>query len=111
MQGSKTYIALTMLVLLTIGCGSTYKFKPPKDKYQYFFGIKLPVLSDNEKQFVVTNKMKKAIKNAKDFNCKRDELYDSLKKKYLHFNFVKFFWAFGRLCRCVRVINAAAREV
>lgn len=83
MQGNKRYFIFILLVSLTIGCRSTYKFKPQRDEYHYFFGIKLPVLSNGQKQFIVTDKMKKAIKNAKDFEWKRDELYNSLKKKYL----------------------------
>ena len=58
MQENKRHIIFVLLALTVLGCSSVNenKFKPLKDKYENFFGIKLPVLSDNKKQFIVTNK-------------------------------------------------------
>lgn len=82
MQGNKRYIIFIVLVSIILGCSSTYKFKPQKDEYQYFFGIKLPVLSDNKKQFIVTDKMKKAIKTVKDYNWEEYHNNEIIKRKF-----------------------------
>ena len=84
MEGSKINIVYVFLVLTFLGCSSLNdnKFRPKKDRYQYFFGIKLPVLSDNKKQFIVTDKMKKAVKNVKDFKWEEYHNNEAIKRKY-----------------------------
>ena len=82
MHDNKKHIALLVIVLTLLGCASPYKFKPQKDEYEYFFGVKLPVLSDNKKQFIVTDKIKKAIKNVKDYN-EVDRSDPAMRQKYL----------------------------
>ena len=96
MHDNKKYIALLVIVLTLLGCASPYKFKPQKDEYQYFFGIKLPVLSDNKKQFIVTYKIKKAIKNVKDFKWEEYHNNPSLKRKYFIGSIENSFTDYGK---------------
>ena len=96
MYDNKKYIALLVIVLTLLGCASPYKFKPQKDEYQYFFGIKLPVLSHNQKQFIVTDKMKKAIKNVKDFKWEEYHNNSSLKRKYFIGSIKNSFSDYGK---------------
>jgi hypothetical protein len=93
--GTTPNIIFLLFVFLLTACGTTKqkRIQPAKNHFEVFFGLKLPVLSDNKKVFQYTKRVDQARKlltvNGKDsiYRDRFEDVYQKNKEEFISYTY------------------------